>query len=146
MGWDARGTGCDRGASLGFLALRWSWGRRQHSPIRLGTNRKIFSSGILAAPLSSRPRTGGARSCPSLTSVVSPFSPGHRPLHLSPGPRSPGRSQLLEPAGRRGAGHPWAQLTRTWPSDGQELLPSPAAGPAAQAAPGSSSLLFCRGR
>lgn len=51
MGWDGRGTGCDRGASLGFLALRWSWGRRQHSPIRLGTNRKIFSSGILAAPL-----------------------------------------------------------------------------------------------
>lgn len=51
MGWDERGTGYDRGACLGFLTLRCSWGGRQHSPIRLGTNRKIFSSGILAAPL-----------------------------------------------------------------------------------------------
>lgn len=51
LGWQGRGTGCDRGASSWSLALRWCWGRREHSPMRLGTNRKIFSSGILAAPL-----------------------------------------------------------------------------------------------
>lgn len=136
MGWDGRGTGCDWGASLGFLAPLPT-----PTPLVLGPQaaltdkvrheqEDIFLWHLGGSPCRLGPGLEGQGLGTSLTSVVSPFSSGHQPLHLSPGPSSPGQSQLLEPAGRRGAGHPWAQLTHTWPSDGQELT-SPAAGSAA---------------
>lgn len=52
LGWDG-GDGCGgiRKAAQGRSPCRSARSRGQHSPIRLGTNRKIFSLGIAAAPL-----------------------------------------------------------------------------------------------
>lgn len=104
---------------------RSSRGRRQHSPIRLGTKRKIFSLGIAAFHLPPRTSSGGANAVPAPPARPHPPARHIGRLSCALDPAACARPQMLKIATGGSMGQPdvlWAQGARaTRPSDGQSL-------------------------
>lgn len=90
LGRDEGETGQIRKPAQDPWPSRSARSRGQHSPIRLGTNRKIFSLGIAEAPWPLWALSGGANSVPA-PARRSPSSLAHWPRPLRAGLRCPSR-------------------------------------------------------
>lgn len=133
-GWDQEG--CPRPLS------RSARSRGQHSPIRLGTNRKMFSLGIAATPWPPRAGSGAASSvsapprgltlrpgAPAAPTARRPRCPRSAPDVKTRCERELGPPQLC--AGRGGRAHPALPMGRPSPPPSPQALQPPAAVPPA---------------
>lgn len=138
LGWTRGRQGGISDPARGPSPSRSARSRGQHSPMRLGTNRKIFSPGIAAAPSPPRARSGGGNRAPASPRGLT-SRPRSRRAHSAQAPAVPVRPQVLGLAASQGTSRPRgaseAGARTPRPPPGQ-AFPPPAAAPAAPAEPG----------